>query len=123
MPKRQGQRQQKRWKTEEVVALLKDLPCRIETDVPGGDVDTDNIILATGKKDYEECLYISGFVTEGYIENPSDALVDMVEVEDGQDSRGGLHSDDPALGKLYAEVLIRLKRAGFRVVPKMDDYF
>jgi hypothetical protein len=108
-------------KTEEVVTLLSDPKWGIETDSPGGDYDTTNLILTP--RNSEESLFICGFSPNRNNPDKDDWANKLVEVGDGQDSRGGLNSSDASLAHAYAEVCTRLRKAGFEVVPKMDVYF
>jgi hypothetical protein len=115
-----------RWKTDEVVALLEDPRYKITTTNPGGDVDTTKILmlLKDAEGDYPETLFISGFVTGmGWVTNPDDWDVEMVEVSDGKDSSGGLNSPDTEFCAMYAHAVSKLRQAGFIVVPCMKDYF
>jgi hypothetical protein len=50
--------------------------------------------------------------------------VEMVELTDGQDSRGGLNSDDPIIIQAYADAYKCLKvDCGFVVVPSLRACF
>jgi len=120
-----------KWKTSEVKELLEaalgdkleppDGPRGVaEVQGPGGDVDTERLILHFGD---EGALWVSGFVPVGSIGDPSDAEVEMVEVTDGCDSRGGLNSDGMNICLGYGIVCSVLRRAGFLVVASMNDYF
>lgn len=111
-----------RWKTEEMVKLFEGLGAKVEVSGPGGDCDTDNLIL-TAPSARDARLYVCGFITDGDITDPSDTDVDMVEVTDGQDSRGGLNTSDGPTALLYAEVCTALRKQKFNVVPQMKDYF
>jgi hypothetical protein len=107
--------------TEDILFLLADKKWEIETTPPGGDYDTTNLVLSP--KDSEESLFICGFAINRNNTDKDDWTGKMVEVNDGHDSRGGLNSSDPSLAHAYAEVCVRLRKAGFEVVTKMEDYF
>lgn len=112
----------KRWKTDEIIALLKDLNCEIARCCAGGDYDTSTIQLTVNG--CEDFLDIAGFRTDKPIgKNRDDAEVEMVYVSDGGDSSGGLNSDEEPICVLYGQVCCRLRKAGFAVVPTMDEYF
>ena len=92
-----------KWKTAEVkklvedtVRALPDKPKRILVCEPGGDYDSEGLQVQYGKGD--EFLNVCGFHTEHTnLKNgntPEDMEIEMVEVSDGQDSRGGLNSSD-----------------------------
>jgi hypothetical protein len=86
---------------------------------PGGDVDTDNIMVTIPNG---ERLFIYGFDPENDPQNQSDCDVDMVVLTDGADSRGGLNVNDPDLGQAYIKIKQYLIDKGFEVVPTLDDY-
>lgn len=112
-----------RWKTDEVVKLLSTLGCKIETFPQGGDYDTTNLQLTAKGAAEDQFLHVCGFRCEEYIRKPDDAEIEMVELKDGQDSRGGLHSTDEPTGLLYVKARNLLIGAGFEVVETIDDYF
>lgn len=108
-------------KTADIVTLLSDPKWDIETGPPGGDYDTTVLVLVpTGA---EDGLFIRGFTIDRNNFDCDDWAGKLVEVRDGLDSRGGLNSSDRDLGHAYAEVCVRLRQAGFEVVPNMDAYF
>ena len=110
-----------KWNTEEIVKLLTHPDWKISTTEPGGDVDTTNLIVDTGN----DRLFICGFSTGDYnvSETPYNAEIEMIEVSDGRDSRGGLNSSDEATCIAYGIICSRLRKAGFSVVPRLKDYF
>lgn len=115
-----------KWNTEKMIKLLSNLPvsCKIQKTRQGGDVDSTNLMLtANGARDVH--LFVVGFVESGKpgIVTPDDCEIDMIEVSDGEDSRGGLNTSDPATCRLYAEVVSALRRCGFCVVNCLKDYF
>lgn len=112
-----------RWNTEEIALMVEQLPHygHHRVDGQGGDVDTENIIVFPNNGGQQ--LYLRGFALEQQITRPDDWDVDMVELQDGEDSRGGLNVDDPDTVALYAEIRRELRKKGFDVVPTLDAYF
>ena len=117
----------KRWNTDKIIELLKDDRWTISTMSPGGDWDTRNLSLASSLPGDGDRLFILGFVfgdAETFdVEQWDDVDIEMIEVTDGNDSRGGLNSNEPEVIEMYHEVCKRLRLEGFEVVNKMDDYF
>jgi len=113
------------WKTKDVVELLKPLAAKVEVSEPGGDVDTENLILTAKGAKRDNHLWVCGFRTADRdpVKDPADTDVENVEVKDGQDSRGGLNTDDEATCVMYGRVCSTLRKKGFSVVPTLDDYF
>jgi len=108
------------WKTEDIIKLLSDPRWTIKLLQPGGDVDSTALEMhAVGSND---CFDVRGFVTDGDIDNPDDCEIEMVEINDGHDSRGGWNSDCPLTGHMYVEVRIRLRKAGYLTVESLKDY-
>ena len=68
-------------------------------------------------------LYLVGFLTTSDVFNPDDTYIEMIELSDGQDSQGGLNTDDPPTAQLYLQVRKLLRDAGHIVVNSMNDYF
>jgi hypothetical protein len=112
-----------KWITDEIVRRLDTIPGNkvINVGYQGGDYDTREIAIGIPPLDFEKVIFIRGFHTTNEISNPDNCEIEMVEVQDGMDSSGGLRSNNPELIKLYAEVRLRL--TDFIVVDKMDDYF
>ena len=121
-----------RWKTGEVKELIE-LAIQAEsfTTLPevkvqeiGGDHDTEGIQVVWGDG---EALWVCGFHCTATNfdpgQSPEDMEIEMVEVTDGKDSRGGLNSHHPDLCKGYGVICGALKRAGFDTCPCMKDYF
>lgn len=111
-----------KWNTKRVSVLLSTLGYKVEESPPGGDYDTTIITLECPQTP-EETLYIRGFRPGKPLVNPDDTEIEMVEVEDGGDSRGGLNSENTEFCVMYAKVVSLLRQAGYSVVPSMDDYF
>lgn len=111
-----------RWETDKIVELLGSADWGVEVHPAGGDYDTEGV-LVTPHGTEDEHLFICGFRTEAPLPVKSDADIEMVEVSDGQDSRGGCSSQDERLTRAYGIVCAKLRQAGYQVVPSMDDYF
>jgi len=113
-----------RWITINVEKLLSDCRWNILKSDPGGDYDTKTLYLSIRGSD-EGGIWVAGFRTEKVLlqKERDDAKIEMVEVSDRQDSRGGLNSEDEDTCVMYGIVCSRLRKAGFQVVPRMDDYF
>ena len=110
----------KHWKTPEIMEKLISIPGASILKSPcGGDVDTSEVIVK--RKGY--AVHVAGFVTQGDIVDPDDADVEMVEITDGKDSRGGCNVTTADGMKLYSEVKIIITEAGFLTVDSMDEYF
>lgn len=93
----------------------------------GGDHDTVQIILrpegtrADGRP--HDSITVVGFTLDDIGPDKRRCPVDMVEVKDGLDSRGGLRSAQLRTCLLYGRVCSVLRRRGFDVVPQLRDYF
>jgi hypothetical protein len=113
-----------RWNTAVVKSDLAKIPgvTKITNEGPGGDYDSDQLVVqVVGTNDK---LFVCAFDPErGGEYDRSDADFPMAELSDGQDSRGGLNSDDDNLGTVYLKVRKYLKTAGFEVVGQLKDYF
>ena len=114
----------KRWKTQEIVALIKTIPeiSNISVNSQGGDVDTSNLFISI-KGVEDEHLFVCGFVVDGFIDSPDDTDIEMIEVTDGQQSDTGLSSGTEYVCVAYARVVAALRKQGFQVVKSMDGYF
>lgn len=93
----------------------------------GGDVDTRRVwvkVATTGN-----AIHICGFSTgneclsERFGQNPDNCEVEMVEVTDGKDSRGGWVSGLADDGAVYVAIVTWLQQQGHHVVPRLKDYF
>jgi hypothetical protein len=114
-----------RWKSSEVEAFMRTLPGvkSIVNTGPGGDVDTDNIQIEF--EDSNDHLIVRGFnpdMNYSYTDT-SDAMVDYVEVSDGQQSSGGLSSFNQTTGDAYVAIRRFFGLKGFFVVESLDNYF
>jgi len=121
----------KRWKTSEVKDLIeKELAAqsfkkwmKIVVQDPGGDYDSEGIQVQWGNEHLGICGFHCTLTHYDPGRSPDDMDIEMVEVTDGHDSRGGLNSSDPDVCLGYGVITGALRRAGFSVCPKMDDYF
>jgi len=113
-----------KWISKDIITKLEDTNLVVELQkYPGGDYDTCPIIVRI-KGRIEPAFFISGFVTtDNPIEKSDNVEVEMVELTDGLDSRGGLNSDDPIIIQLYADIRIKLAELNFSIVNSMEDYF
>jgi len=115
-----------RWITGEIREMLeKAVGDRLRGVVvvgPGGDHDTEVVILDFGR---EGRLWVRGFDPDQVLwdNSPGDVKVELVEVSDGRDSRGGLNSEGEDICVGYGLATAALRRAGFSVVASMDGYF
>jgi len=112
-----------KWVGKDIAKLLKgpDLTVILESE-PGGDFDTCPITVGVNGTD--DNLFVSGFITgDEVISDWYDVDVEMVELSDGLDSRGGLNSRNPKTIQAYADIRIKLAKEGFEIVDKMEDYF
>jgi hypothetical protein len=112
-----------RWKTSKIVELLANPSWTIEIEEPGGDYDSATLILSAKGAKRGHFLHIAGFICKGTREDENDFDIEMIYVTDGQDSRGGLFSEDLPTCLMYAHVVARLRKAKFSVVPTMEAYF
>ena len=117
-----------RWNTKQIASDISALSliANVEIDTPGGDVDTDNLIVEIDGSDDQ--LYIAGFSTEPDFcdidwDDKSDIDVELVELSDGMDSRGGLNSSDNNTAQAYIAVRQYFVDQNASVVNTMDDYF
>jgi hypothetical protein len=90
---------------------------------PGGDCDSDNLVVylrGCGDK-----LFVSGFNTpeQPDITTPGACDVEMIELTDGRDDRGGLTSTIPAVAMAYTRVRQFFIDKGATVVPTHKDYW
>ncbi len=114
-----------KWNSNKVAADLEkiDLVTAVHIQEPGGDVDTDNIVIEV--EGVENILYVCGFNPEDDPANQSDCDVPMIQLNDGQDSRIGLYSNEENLALAYVRVreYFRNQDPEVDVVGSMDDYF
>lgn len=111
------------WRTSEIVKLLESPDWDVEVLSQGGDVDSENLILTAKGAAKDNALHICGFVTEGWVTIPDDCIIEMIEVTDGQNSSGGLNTNDRPTGLMYLEVKKRLEDAGYSVVRSLKGYW
>ena len=113
------------WNTKQIEEHLKQIPgvAKVTVNPPGGDVDTDNIVLTINGAD--DRLFIAGFEvrSDRELPNKSDVEVEMVELTDGTDCTGGLSSDDFRVAEAFIHVRQYFVVNGAAVVDRMRDYF
>ena len=111
-----------RWKTDDVMAALRGEGLDCSPLPPGGDMDTRKILI---RVDGEYSLWVTGFDEDiqEEIEDPDDVEVEMVELTDGKDSRGGCNSYAEGHVTAWGKAGRILEGMGFHVVRTMDDYF
>lgn len=105
---------------------LKDVRITVASQADG-DHDTVQVILRPEGRSHDgrihDSITVVGFTLDDIGPNKLRAPVDMVEVKDGLDSRGGLASAQLRTCLLYGRVCSILRRRGFEVVPQLRDYF
>jgi len=118
------------WNTQKLVEAFEQIPqiSSVKVNMPGGDCDTENIIMyVEGSED--ERLYCQGFSCEDEsiwdtpYEEKGDIYIEMVELTDGMDSRGGLVSENANTAMAYIAVRQILIDDGADVVNRLKDYF
>lgn len=89
----------------------------------GGDIDSDNLVIYV--RGCEDKLFVNGFNTpdEDDIETPGSCGVEMVELSDGLDSRGGLNTTDGTVAMVYMRVRQYFIDKGAIVVPTHKEYW
>lgn len=112
------------WKTTDIQLLLGKLAYVQASvrDIPGGDHDTEVVIIKISSNP-DATFWIRGFDPDKEIGTPGECEVRMVELSDGQDSRGGCSSDHRTTCETYGAMMAVLRQEGFIVVPSMDPYF
>lgn len=111
-----------KWNTDEMIRLLsqfgKVTPCEQWSEITSRNI----VVEAEGAAKHNQ-IYVTGFITGDTELNGNDCEIEMIEVSDGQDSRGGLNTDDEPTCVLYAKIVSALRKKGFSVVPQMKNYF
>ncbi|MBK3780021.1 hypothetical protein G3A43_07110 [Paraburkholderia aspalathi] len=93
----------------------------------GGDVDTKNVHVTV--KGTGTIFRICGFSTERaclaerFGANPDNCDVEMVEISDGTDSRGGWQTANADDGAVYVALTTWLRIRGHEPVASMSGYF
>ena len=115
----------KRWRTPEIIELLTDPKWEITNIRQGGDFDSEGLCLRLVGDETNNRLFVRGFNPdeENPTTTPEDCMVEMIEVSDMSDSRGGLNITDRPFGYMYVEVRARLNEADFMTVICMDEYY
>lgn len=112
------------WKTADVVkdlAALSPLITKVESFGPGGDYDTDNIIVRISEGDP---LYVNGFPsTEEVCESPSDVVCQYIELKDGRYSDGGLHSTKDNTVDVYAAIYKYFAKFDVSIIRHYKEIF
>lgn len=112
------------WKTNDIIIDLSHIKevDWVDERPPGGDVDTDN--LAVHVDGSPDSLWVCGFVVENDRTcHSSNTKVDMIQITDGLDSRGGLNSKNPLTAQAYIAVRQYFVDRDAEVVDSMDPYF
>lgn len=111
------------WNTAKIAAELHSIRgvSGIRNIGQGGDVDTENLVITI--KGTSDELFVCGFSVDNDIIAPGDTDVEMIELSDGLDSRGGLTSSHPKTAEAYIRVRQYFLDRGFKVVPTHKAYF
>lgn len=114
------------WNTQKIIETLKkELPVEVDISIngPGGDVDTNSIHVHPKGKSY--WISITGFTTNGYLEDDRDnCIIDMVEIRDrDSDSCGGIGARILEHKILAAHVQQIMEDLQFDCVPCLGNYF
>lgn len=117
------------WNTKNIVAYLETLEEleKVEVQMPGGDVDTENIVCTVrGADEDDEYIFVCGFSTDDAFmdipyEDKDDVDVEFVEVTD--QSGHGLQSKDFNVATAYIKVRQHFVGGGATVVDHLKDYF
>lgn len=90
---------------------------------PGGDVDSDNFHIVV--EDSDDALWVCGFNVDDYrtARSATDVDVDMIQLTDGLDSRGGLNSKNHNTGNVYLAVRQYFIDRQAVVVGNLREYF
>ncbi len=112
-----------RWNTDQIADDVRMLSFvkSVTIDEPGGDVDTDNLVIEIDGSD--DRLFVAGFSCDFEPKNTSDVDVEMIQLTDGMDSRGGLNSSDGNTAQAYVAVRQYFVDQDASVVNRMKDYF
>jgi hypothetical protein len=110
-----------KWNTDKICSdlSLNDCVTYVAPQHPGGDVDTDNIILRVAETD--EYLYVCGFSVEAVITDPSDTDVEMIEITDTHGN--GLQSDNHNVALAFITIRQYFVGQHATVVNRLKDYF
>lgn len=112
-----------RWNTDQIADDVRMLSFvkSVTIDEPGGDVDTDNLVVEIdGSEDH---LFVAGFSVDFELKNTSNVDVEMIELSDGMDSSGGLSSSDNNTAQAYIAVRQYFVDKNAAIVNSMKDYF
>jgi len=115
------------WKTDEIVTAIEALPHveSVERDGPGGDHDTTNLYITIENGD--TALHVAGYPsTEDCLERhewDDRANCEFVVITDGNDSRGGLHSDNDNVALVYNKLRQYFRKNNFCVINHYNEIF
>lgn len=112
------------WNTEKIIKeLTEKIPeiSKIVNNGQGGDYDTDNLYIKI--KGSRDTLYVRGFTPQVRCTTPNNAQVEIIEITDGLDSRGGLNSNNENFAKLFVQVRKYFERKNFETANSIDEYF
>ena len=110
-----------KWNTDKICSdlLQNDCVTYVAPQPPGGDVDSDTIVLKV--TDTGEYLYVCGFSVEAIITDPSDTDVEMIEITDTHGN--GLQSDGFNVAQAFITIRQYFVGQGATVVNRLKDYF
>jgi hypothetical protein len=111
-----------RWNTKVLKEVIEKMPGTEKVTVQQQYSEYCTDALRIKPKGSKEAIFMFGFCVKRE-PKPTDDEVEMVEMADGTDSRGGLQSSCPKLGHLFVDIKVMMKRMGFEVVDQMKDYF
>jgi hypothetical protein len=112
------------WNTEKIISDLNKKITNIEKIInsgQGGDYDTDNLIIKV--KGSKDVLYICGFTPQVYCTTPENAEVEIIQITDGLDSRGGLNSNNENLAVAFVQIRKYFEKKGFSTANTIKEYF
>jgi hypothetical protein len=112
------------WNTEKIISELTKKISNIEkirNMGQGGDYDTDNLsVKIKGSKDV---LYLCGFTPKVRCTTPENAEVEIIQITDGLDSRGGLNSNNENLAVAFVQIRKFFEKKGFSTANTIKEYF
>jgi hypothetical protein len=116
------------WKTADIVKDLEKIEGveAVEVNQPGGDVDSDNLIVRVAGAANGYKLHVRAFddmLDDKTIPDQSNYNFPCVEITDGCDGSGGLVCSDLQVGYTYVRLRVYFLKKNFSVVTLLDDYF
>ena len=111
------------WNTDKIAKDLSELQLvsSVVNGGKGGDIDTDTLVIEV--EGTEDRLFVCGFNVEDYEVPRTDVDVELIQLTDGEDSRGGLNSRNFSVAQVYIEVRQYFVDRGGSVVNSIKDYF